>query len=139
MLADVDKYFTFDRLSKDDVKYAFTHWLQNVLNMPLPVLHPSVVKFCRKFNLDSEMLTEFADRNDVNVALVDDWASWYFEEQESSREEVRSALQARRDDDSCAAGATTESQQPEHRAGLLAVPAAAHLDGAHRSSPNLYR
>jgi hypothetical protein len=79
MVQEVQEHFSFDRMDEEDTSYAFTHWLQNVLNMPIPLSHPSVKRLSRKLGIEVEELVDFADRNDVNLALVDDWAADYME------------------------------------------------------------
>ena len=79
VLAEVPKNFSFSRMSEEDTRYAFAHWLQNVLNMPVALSHPSVKALCEKFDIGIEELVDFVDRNDVNLALVDDWAAEHIE------------------------------------------------------------
>lgn len=86
MLEDLAQTFSFSRLSQEDVRYAFTHWLQDVANMPLVLSHSAVKVLCEKLNASLEDLVEDADRNDVNLALVDDWAVDYLEREPQSEE-----------------------------------------------------
>lgn len=79
MLSEFFRNFSFSRLSEEDARYAFTNWLQNVLNMPIALSHPSVKALCGKFNIGIEELVDIADRNNVNLALLDDWAADYME------------------------------------------------------------
>jgi len=83
MLEDLSQTFSFSRLSQEDARYAFTHWLQDVANMPLVLSHSAVKVLCEKLNASLEDLVEDADRNDVNLALVDDWAVDYLEREHS--------------------------------------------------------
>lgn len=84
MLAEVPKNFSFSRMSEEDTRYAFAHWLQNVLNMPVALSHPSVQTLCEKFGIGIEELVHISDHNDVNLALVDDWAVDYIERKSES-------------------------------------------------------
>jgi hypothetical protein len=84
MLAEVPKNFSFSRMSEEDARYAFAHWLQNVLNMPVALSHPSMQALCEKLGIGIEELVHISDRNDVNLALVDDWAVDYVERQSES-------------------------------------------------------
>jgi len=77
MVEEVGDYFTFDHIDKEDTKYAFTHWLQNVLSMPIPLSHPSVKALSDVLDISVDELVDFADQNDLNLALVDDWAADY--------------------------------------------------------------
>jgi hypothetical protein len=71
-------------MSEEDTRHAFAHWLQNVLNMPVVLSHPSVKALCEKFGIGIEELVDIADRNDVNLALVDDWAAEHIERESAS-------------------------------------------------------
>lgn len=79
MLDEIGQHFKFSNMKQEDVRYAFTHWLQNVLDMPLPLFSKNVNALCRKLDIEVADLVRVADHNDVNVALVDDWASDYVE------------------------------------------------------------
>jgi hypothetical protein len=74
MLDELSQNFAFSRMSKEDMRLAFTHWLQNVLNMPVPVSHPAVKTLCDEYGITIGQLTELADREDLNVALMDELA-----------------------------------------------------------------
>lgn len=77
MVEEAGEYFSFDRMDKEETEYAFTHWLQNVLNMPIPLSHPSVKALSDELDIRVDELVDFADQNDLNLALVDDWAADY--------------------------------------------------------------
>lgn len=72
MLKEVDRTFSFTRMSDADVHYMFTHWLQNVLNMPVALSNPAVKAVCDTYDITVEELVSAADRLGVNVALLDD-------------------------------------------------------------------
>jgi hypothetical protein len=72
ILRELGETFSFSRMSDEDVRYAFTHWLQNVLNMPLPMSDPNVRRLCQERGITVEALVEVADGLDLNLALLDD-------------------------------------------------------------------
>jgi hypothetical protein len=72
MLDEVKESFAFSALGEEDVRYAFTHWFQNVLNMPIPISHPSILRLCKEQKVTVEELVELADSMDLNLALLDD-------------------------------------------------------------------
>jgi hypothetical protein len=72
MLRDLSSTFTFEHLSEDDTRFAFTYWLQNVLNMPIPLRDADTVSFCAEHKLTESDLLAAADRLNLNVALLDD-------------------------------------------------------------------
>jgi hypothetical protein len=72
MIDELSESFSFSRLNKKEVQYAFTYWLQNVLNMPLMLKTKSMDAFCQKLAANSNKLIEEADRLDINLALLDD-------------------------------------------------------------------
>jgi hypothetical protein len=72
MLHDVKGLFDFSVLDTSQVQFAFTYWLQNVLNMPLSLIDENVDSFCKHNGLTTEALVAAADSLDVNLALLDD-------------------------------------------------------------------
>jgi hypothetical protein len=72
MLQELPQHFAFTHLSPDDAALVFTHWLQNVANMPLPLKEPPMERLCEEFGVSLEELIEAADEDDVNLALLDD-------------------------------------------------------------------
>ncbi|MCK9592102.1 MAG: hypothetical protein M0Q91_08865 [Methanoregula sp.] len=72
MLDDLGTNFDYNDIDKKDVEYIYTHWLQNVLNMPLPLSQPDVYEFCQKKGIKITELVEIADELDLNLALLDD-------------------------------------------------------------------
>lgn len=77
MLHDLDLMFNFSSLDRDDVKYAFTYWLQNALNMPISLVDRSFDDFCKQHNVEPDQFLMAADDLDVNLALVDDMIKLY--------------------------------------------------------------
>ncbi len=74
MIDELLENFSFSRLGEQDARYAFTHWLQNVLNMPLATSDPSVEMLCRRFDVEVEDLLAAIEDRDLNLALVDEIA-----------------------------------------------------------------
>jgi hypothetical protein len=72
MLDDLEDEFAFTHLSREDSRQVFTHWLQNVLNMPVPLRDPATLRICKQMNAAPEEVLGAADELDINVAVVDD-------------------------------------------------------------------
>ncbi len=72
MMEELDKIFSFSELSKQDERYILVHWLQNTLEMPVPLSNEFVSQFCEKKGISVEALVKAADEADINVAVVDD-------------------------------------------------------------------
>jgi hypothetical protein len=67
------------RVDKSKLRNAITLWLQNTLEMPI-LLDDNVTKtFCSSKNITKDKLIEAADRLDLNLAVVDDLLTAYFE------------------------------------------------------------
>lgn len=75
MLDELGEHFVFSSISQEDARYAFTHWLQNVLNLPLPISNPAVEAFCHEQGVTVPNLVRVADELDLNLALLDDMLS----------------------------------------------------------------
>jgi hypothetical protein len=80
MLDALSHDFSYSQIAKEDVRHAFTHWLQNVLNMPVAVSEPAIAKFCERRGIRAEELLKVADELDINVALLDDMIANYVSE-----------------------------------------------------------
>ena len=89
ILQDLDRIFQFSNLDKAQVKYAFTYWLQNVLNMPLSLCDRSVQTFCQRYGLQLEQLFAAADELDMNLALVDDVVHSYIAKQTTMQDQIQ--------------------------------------------------
>jgi hypothetical protein len=72
MIEEMDKLFSFEGLSKDDREYVFAHWLQNSLQMPVPLAAGPEDRFYKDNSIKEEDLLEFADKLDITVPLVND-------------------------------------------------------------------
>jgi len=72
MLAEAVKTFQLSELPEDKQHRAFTHWLQNTLNMPLSLREPVVEMLCEDFDLTYQDLQDTADELGLNLALMDD-------------------------------------------------------------------
>ena len=75
MLAEIDEHFPFSRLSGAQRNKAFTHWLQNVLNMPISLAEPGLKAICEDFGVSFDELIAVADEVGLNLAMLDDMAS----------------------------------------------------------------
>ncbi len=85
MIDELSQNFSFSKMSEADVKYAFTYWLQNVLNMPISLEDENVKKFCKKINKKPEELCEVADKLNINIALLDDFIERYIRDLEERK------------------------------------------------------
>jgi len=72
MLDEVTQEFSFSGINADDVRYAFTYWLQNVLNMPISLTDSNINNFCKDKKTNMRDLLDMADQMDINLALLDD-------------------------------------------------------------------
>lgn len=72
MLDELGDTFRYSDISGESTRHAFTHWLQNVLNMPLALSEPAVTKFIMERGTSLEELVRVADDLDLNLALLDD-------------------------------------------------------------------
>jgi len=72
MLDEIAQCFSFTEMSDNDVRYAFTHWLQNAVAMPLPFSNPDAEHFCQQRKITADQLAKVADNLDITLALVDD-------------------------------------------------------------------
>ena len=72
LLEDVPKKFQFTSLSNEDVEFAFTYWLQNVMNMPLSLKDPTLLEFSQSTGLHLDELLQAADDLGINTAILDD-------------------------------------------------------------------
>ncbi len=83
MINEFFENFSFSRINEEDITHALANWLQNVLNMPVAFSNPSVKALCGKLGIGIEELVDIADTNDINLALVDDWAADYIRREKS--------------------------------------------------------
>jgi hypothetical protein len=72
MLAELGQTFAFSALSPDQTHYAFTLWLQNVLNMPIALYTNELDRIARERGLSPEAVVDTADAMDLNLAVLDD-------------------------------------------------------------------
>jgi hypothetical protein len=83
-------------MDQEQVRYAFTLWLQNVLNMPLSLQSRAVETFTNAIGLTSGQLFHAADEMDVNVALVDDLLHHFHSTFETTKTESSMSVPAGR-------------------------------------------
>lgn len=74
MIREIDQNFHFTRMNSMAITEAFVYWLQNVLNMPLPLNDDGVRAFCARYDLTPSELYDAADQTGLNLGLVDDLA-----------------------------------------------------------------
>ena len=72
MLEELSGELAFSKLSQDEAGSILTHWLQNVLNMPLSLVEPGVTRLCVDLGATTAELIAVADEFDLNLALLDD-------------------------------------------------------------------
>lgn len=72
MLAELGQTFAFSALSPDQTHYAFTLWLQNVLNMPIALYTKELDVIAGERGLSSQAVVDTADGIDFNLAVLDD-------------------------------------------------------------------
>jgi hypothetical protein len=68
----MDKAFSFSKLGHNAERRILTRWLQNALEMPIPLSNNEVQSFCKKYKCTVQQLVDAADTLDINVAIVDD-------------------------------------------------------------------
>ena len=71
-LEEVSHRFHFSDLKPEEVKYAFTLWLQNVAQLPLSLRDASLSAMCQAEGLEVDHLLTAADELGLNLAFVDD-------------------------------------------------------------------
>jgi hypothetical protein len=64
--------FNGTSLNKSQMAYAISHWLQNVLSLPISLENDAVIKFCQNNKANLQDLWHAADELDLNIAVVDD-------------------------------------------------------------------
>ncbi|MBN1248709.1 MAG: hypothetical protein JXC32_13705 [Anaerolineae bacterium] len=72
MMEELTDDFASTALQPEEAKRAFATWLQNTLNMPVPVSTPAAEAACEALGTTYGALIEAADRTDINVAVVDE-------------------------------------------------------------------
>ena len=70
----VDEFvnFGFTSLSDEQARRACALWLQNTLNMPVPMSAPTVEQICAKLRVEYDAMVQAADASDINIALLDE-------------------------------------------------------------------
>jgi hypothetical protein len=72
MIEELDKTFSFSKLTKHEERYFLVHWLQNALEMPVPLSNEFVEQFCKENGIELDDLVKASDKVDINVAFMDD-------------------------------------------------------------------
>ncbi len=86
MMDELSQSFSFSKMDEADVRYAFTYWLQNVLNMPVSLEDESIEEFCDELDRTPEELMQAADKMDINLATIDDMVQMYLMDQMPAEE-----------------------------------------------------
>jgi hypothetical protein len=76
MMNEVRSHFELTQLNNDDVNFVFSHWLQNVLYVPIQLAFKDYVGLEDYRDLTLGDMIEVADELDINLALVDDILSF---------------------------------------------------------------
>ena len=69
-------------LPEEQLRFAVTHWLQNALNLPVPLEHPRVLEFLARNKVSLDQLVDAAEALDLNLAYVDDLLAADLEEED---------------------------------------------------------
>lgn len=77
MLDDLDGTISFSSIGKDQENRIFITWIQNVLEIPIPLSNHYVEEFCKEKQCKIEDLIDAADALDFNVAVLDDLIELY--------------------------------------------------------------
>jgi hypothetical protein len=72
MLRELPQKLANPSMADAAIQTAITHWLQNVLDMPIALVEPSSVRLCEDLGVGFDELAAVADGLDINLALVDD-------------------------------------------------------------------
>ncbi|MFB2937542.1 hypothetical protein ACE1B6_20025 [Aerosakkonemataceae cyanobacterium BLCC-F154] len=80
MLDELAENFSFTQLNNEVTRKAFSIWLQNTLNMPVPASNPIADKVCEKLGVEYNTLVDAADRLNINTALLDEALRGYWED-----------------------------------------------------------
>src|SRR5262249_14956232 len=88
LLNEIFHHFHFSDLKPEDVKYAFTLWLQNVAQLPLSLRDAHLITMCQAEGIVVDDLLTAADELDLNLAFVDDMVHHkYAPKEEAARDE----------------------------------------------------
>lgn len=72
MIKDLGDTLSFSKLSTEDTEVTLTHWLQNVINMPLILSESKLEVLCTGLEVTMTDLVDAVDDLDLNLTLVDD-------------------------------------------------------------------
>jgi hypothetical protein len=86
MIEALEKQIRLSAFTAAEARQAFSIWLQNTLNLPIPLSTPVLEKVAHKVGTGYSDLVQAADELDVNVALLDE-ALLAFEEDMTEAEE----------------------------------------------------
>ena len=66
-------------LGAENAHLAITNWLQNVMNVPVPVPSKGLTAFCQRTGAQPADVIKMVDELDINVALLDEVLNQWFE------------------------------------------------------------
>lgn len=72
MLEEMQKVFAIQNMTKEDLKVSLVLWMQNTMEMPIPVSNDAVRDFCKSNNIGLKELESALDTLDINAAVIDD-------------------------------------------------------------------
>lgn len=72
MLSELGTHFPVTALSPEDLRHVFTHWLQNVADLPIGRSGPELDRMAANLGVKPDDVVRSADRLDLNLALLDD-------------------------------------------------------------------
>lgn len=81
MLDELTQNFSFTQINNEDARRFISIWLQNSLNMPIPVSNSITDRVCEKLGVEYTTLVKAADNLNVNVALLDEALRAYWEDE----------------------------------------------------------
>lgn len=80
-LDEISRGLAIPSLGADALRRALIIWLQNVANLPIPLLDDSMHEFCERHEVSVQELVAAADDQDLSVAVLDDLVHSWLESQ----------------------------------------------------------
>lgn len=72
MVDELSEKFSEIPLENAQIRFAMSHWLQNVISAPISLKNDAMTEFCEKNATNEEEILQAADKLNLNMALVDD-------------------------------------------------------------------
>jgi hypothetical protein len=86
MIEELSRVCSLSNVTEQDKRYFLAHWLQNALEMPIPLSNEFVEQFCKENNIEVADIVKAADKFDINVAVVDDLLKMHMQKKEGRLE-----------------------------------------------------